>query len=241
MAQVMTSNRVAVAEPVLPQEVMRQGVKVDKQSTAMVEVVSLFSPNGTYDELFISQLHRHADQGPVVARQRCGIGAGIRRQGLLDAGLAGPGDAQGARAHDRRGHLRRCGPRTCSGGGPDRRAAQPGRTSISSTRVTTQGRLDSVEEFGDIIVKTGADGEILYLRRRGPRRARCARPTPGTRSATALPRRDRHLPDSGIERARGGQRRGRDHGRPGRRAFRRISSTTCSTTRPSTSRPRSPR
>ena len=41
MAQVMTKNRVAVAEPLLPEEVMRQGVKVDKQSTAMVEVVAV--------------------------------------------------------------------------------------------------------------------------------------------------------------------------------------------------------
>ena len=54
MAQVMTKNRVAVAEPLLPEEVMRQGVKVDKQSTAMVEVVSLRSPGGTFDELYLS-------------------------------------------------------------------------------------------------------------------------------------------------------------------------------------------
>ena len=50
----MTKNRVAVAEPLLPEEVKRQGVKVDKQSTAMVEVVSLRSPGGTYDELYLS-------------------------------------------------------------------------------------------------------------------------------------------------------------------------------------------
>ncbi len=54
MAQVMTKNRVDVASPLLPEEVMRQGVKVDKKSTAMVEVVSLRSPNSTYDELYIS-------------------------------------------------------------------------------------------------------------------------------------------------------------------------------------------
>jgi len=55
MAQVMTKNRVAIAEPLLPQEVKRQGVLVDKQSTAMVEVVSLRSPGGTYDELYLTR------------------------------------------------------------------------------------------------------------------------------------------------------------------------------------------
>ena len=89
MAQVMTKNRVAVAEPLLPQEVMRQGVKVDKQSTAMVEMVSLFSPNQHLRRTLHLQLHRHAHQGPT-RRASNGVGNGhrVRGEGLLHADLA---------------------------------------------------------------------------------------------------------------------------------------------------------
>ena len=44
----------AIAEPLLPEEVRRQGVTVKKQSTNIILVVSLTSPKGTYDSLFLS-------------------------------------------------------------------------------------------------------------------------------------------------------------------------------------------
>ena len=47
MAQVMTKNRVAVAEPLLPEEVKRQGIKVQKQSTNLTLMVNMVSPGGT--------------------------------------------------------------------------------------------------------------------------------------------------------------------------------------------------
>jgi HAE1 family hydrophobic/amphiphilic exporter-1 len=54
MAAVLTQNRVAIAEPSLPEEVKRQGVKVEKQSTMMFMMVALSSPDGRYDDLFLS-------------------------------------------------------------------------------------------------------------------------------------------------------------------------------------------
>src|SRR5215211_3457042 len=53
-AQVLLQNRVSVAEPLLPEEVKRQGVTVKKQSSNILLVVSLSSPDGTYDNLFLS-------------------------------------------------------------------------------------------------------------------------------------------------------------------------------------------
>lgn len=44
LATVLTQNRAGIAEPKLPEEVKRQGVKVEKQSTALVGAISLFSP-----------------------------------------------------------------------------------------------------------------------------------------------------------------------------------------------------
>jgi hydrophobe/amphiphile efflux-1 (HAE1) family protein len=54
LAQVNVQNRVALAAPRLPEEVSRQGVSVKKQSTSMLLVASLFSPDGTYDPVFLS-------------------------------------------------------------------------------------------------------------------------------------------------------------------------------------------
>jgi multidrug efflux pump subunit AcrB len=52
--QVNVQNRVAQAMPQLPEEVQRQGVTTEKTSTTMLMVVSLFSPNETYDSIFLS-------------------------------------------------------------------------------------------------------------------------------------------------------------------------------------------
>ncbi|MEE9246684.1 MAG: efflux RND transporter permease subunit, partial [Gemmatimonadota bacterium] len=54
MSTVLTQNRVNIAMPVLPEDVTRQGVKVEKQSTSMVMVVALVSPDGRYDDVFLS-------------------------------------------------------------------------------------------------------------------------------------------------------------------------------------------
>ncbi len=54
MATVLVQNRVNEATPVLPEEVKRQGVKVEKQSTNITLMINMVSPDGTFDELYIS-------------------------------------------------------------------------------------------------------------------------------------------------------------------------------------------
>src|SRR5260221_12795602 len=53
-AALNVNNRVKQAEPRLPQEVRRQGVTVEKGSSAFLQVLAFFSPDGTRDDLFIS-------------------------------------------------------------------------------------------------------------------------------------------------------------------------------------------
>ena len=53
-AQILVENRVAIAEPQLPQEVKQQGVVTQKQSTDIVLIVALTSPDGTIDPLALS-------------------------------------------------------------------------------------------------------------------------------------------------------------------------------------------
>src|SRR5206468_9006474 len=54
IAQVQVQNRVAIAQPQLPEEVRRTGVTIKKTSTEITLVVQLFAPDGRYDPLFIS-------------------------------------------------------------------------------------------------------------------------------------------------------------------------------------------
>src|SRR5213083_2627430 len=53
-AQVLVQNRVASAEPLLPEEIRRQGVVTKKVSTNILLVVALTSPDKSYDELFLN-------------------------------------------------------------------------------------------------------------------------------------------------------------------------------------------
>src|SRR3984885_7904977 len=53
-AQVLVQNRVAIAQPRLPEEVQRNGVVTRKNSPDILMVVFMLSPDKTYDQLYIS-------------------------------------------------------------------------------------------------------------------------------------------------------------------------------------------
>ena len=53
-AQVLTQNRVAIAEAKLPDEVKRQGVTVKKKSTAILLFIAVTSTNPAHDQVFLS-------------------------------------------------------------------------------------------------------------------------------------------------------------------------------------------
>ena len=57
-AQVLVQNRVAAAEPRLPEEVSRLGVKTDKASPDLMMIVHIVSPDGSRDDLYISNYAR---------------------------------------------------------------------------------------------------------------------------------------------------------------------------------------
>jgi HAE1 family hydrophobic/amphiphilic exporter-1 len=163
MAQVLTQNRVNLAEPKLPEEVKRQGVKVDKKSTSMVGIVSLYSPNGTYDELYISNY--------IATRLKDSI---ARVNGVGNVMVFGAKDfsmriwlnpellkARGLTPAEVIGALRTQNVQVAGG----QIGAQPNPGNLNfQYNVVTQGRLMTEDEFGAIVVKTGDKGEILYLR-----------------------------------------------------------------------------
>jgi multidrug efflux pump subunit AcrB len=54
MAQVLVQNRVAMAQPILPDLVTRKGVAVKKKSPNVLMIVNLSSPDGSRDNLYLS-------------------------------------------------------------------------------------------------------------------------------------------------------------------------------------------
>src|SRR6059058_2425123 len=54
LAQVLVQNRVALSQPILPELVKRRGVTVKKKSPSILMIVNLFSPDGSRDNLYLS-------------------------------------------------------------------------------------------------------------------------------------------------------------------------------------------
>ena len=91
MAQVLVQNRVAMAQPILPDLVNRKGVTVKKKSPNVLMIVNLFSPDGSRDNLYLSnyatiQLRDELGRCPAWATSP------TWDTRLQHAALAGPGE-----------------------------------------------------------------------------------------------------------------------------------------------------
>ena len=163
MATVLTQNRVNIAMPVLPQEVSRQGVKVEKQSTQMVMVVSLIAPDGRYDDIYLSN-YATTQIKDVLARLD-GVGL-VQVFGAKDFGMRIWIDPAKLKARDLTSDelilaLQEQNVQVAAGqiGAPPNPAGLAFQYNIS-----TLGRLTDASEFENIIVKVGANGEFVRVR-----------------------------------------------------------------------------
>ena len=136
-AQQLVQNRVAQAEPRLPEEVRRLGVTTVKSSPDLTMVVHLLSPNDRYDMTYLRNYARAQRQGPAGAHRRRRPGAAVRLGRLFDARLARPAEGRRARPVGRatscaRSARRTCRPRPASSA--PRRACPASTCSSRSTR-----------------------------------------------------------------------------------------------------------
>ncbi len=161
-AQVLVQNRVAIAEPLLPEEVRRQGIAVKKQSTDIILAVSMVSPDNTFDSLFM------ANYASLRLRDE------LRRlEGVGDVDVRGGTDysmriwmdperlaARNLTTQDIISALHDQNVQVAAG--------QVGQAPAPSDQllqfpVTALGRLSDVEQFENIIVKK-QEGRATYLR-----------------------------------------------------------------------------
>jgi multidrug efflux pump len=162
-AQVQVENRVSEALPKLPEEVRRLGVTTTKESPDLTMVVHLFSPDGRYNEVYLRN-YATLQVKDVLARIP---GAG-------DVRVFGSGDyamrvwlnpdkiaARNLTASDVVAAIREQNVQVAAGA----IGQQPVKDPVSfELQINAKGRLVSVDEFGQIIVKTGPNGEKTLLK-----------------------------------------------------------------------------
>ena len=159
---VLVQNRVAQANAQLPDEVTRQGVRTEKQSTTLLMAVNLISPNGTYDNLF---LNNYALINVLDALTRLpGVGS-ANVIGKPDYSMRVWMDPDrmtgfGLSATDLVGAIREQNVQASAG----RIGAPPG-PSTQQTQYTldARGRLQQASEFDEIIVRANPDGTTIHL------------------------------------------------------------------------------
>jgi hydrophobe/amphiphile efflux-1 (HAE1) family protein len=161
-AQVLVQNRVALAEPRLPEEVRRQGVVVRKTSPSWLMAVNVLSPDGSLDRAYVSNyvLTQIRDRLTRVE----GIGDvqvfGARDYAMrvwIDPGRAA---ALGLTAGEVVAALRDQNVQVAAG-----TIGQPPYSNggAHQLNVETQGRFDTAEEFANLIIRTDPSGAIARL------------------------------------------------------------------------------
>ena len=161
-AAVRVQNRVAQAQARLPEDVRRQGVTTQKQSPVFLMVVHLTSEDGRYDSLYLRNYMRLHIKDELA-----------RIPGVGDAQQFGGGDyamrlwldpdkvaARGLTASDVLRAVREQNVQVSAG----QLGAEPmPNGSDFLLPINAKGRLETQEEFGNIVLKSGADGEIVRL------------------------------------------------------------------------------
>jgi HAE1 family hydrophobic/amphiphilic exporter-1/multidrug efflux pump len=156
-------NRVQSALQLLPEEVRRQGVTVQKALPSFLMILTFDSPDGRYDDLFVSnyatlnvidELRRIPGVGnvQVFGARDYSIRIWLRPDKLTELGMT-PSDVAAA--------VREQNAQSAAG----RLGDEPIDERVDLTlSVTTQARLQDPEEFERIVLRAGTDGQVVRLR-----------------------------------------------------------------------------
>jgi hydrophobic/amphiphilic exporter-1 (mainly G- bacteria), HAE1 family len=162
-AQVLVQNRVSTALASLPQAVQVQGVTVQKKSTAILEIVTLTSPDASYDGLFLSNFASIRLKDEIARLPGVGsvtvFGAGQYSMRVwLDPNKM---QARSLTPQDIVQSLQQQSMQVTAG-----QIGMPPAPDDQSFQYTLNvlGRLDDPEQFAAVIVKTGSAGEITRVR-----------------------------------------------------------------------------
>jgi multidrug efflux pump subunit AcrB len=162
MAQVLVQNRVALAEPILPELVKRRGVTVKKKSPSILTIVNLYSPDGTRDNLYLSNYATIQIKDELSRLE--GVGD-ITYLGQRDYSMRvwlDPGEDVGAQPDGvrRRGAIQQQNAQVAAGqiGQPPVPTGQ-----VFQYTMSTLGRLADVAQFRAMILRSDPQGRVVRL------------------------------------------------------------------------------
>ncbi|MDR0815936.1 MAG: multidrug efflux RND transporter permease subunit [Desulfovibrio sp.] len=163
MALVNVNNKVNLAQTLLPEEVRRQGVSVVKRSPAILQLITLFSPDERYDAVFLhnylinnvaDEIKRVPGVGDcmVFGAMDYAMRIWLKPDMLAKYGLAVTDVANAIK--DQNAQF-----------APGRLGEMPSPESTELTwQIDAKGRLVTPEEFGEIVVRNGPDSAMLRLK-----------------------------------------------------------------------------
>ena len=159
---VNVNNRVQTAIAQLPPDVQRQGLTVKKKSSALLGVIAVYSPKHTYDPLFLSnyvtinlldQIKSTPGVGDATlwGPQDYAMRAWVRTDRLTGLGLTTGDIIDAIQTQNIQAAVGRIGARPISS------------EQQLQLNIQTKGRLSSVAEFENIVIRTNPDGSVLRL------------------------------------------------------------------------------
>lgn len=163
VANTLTQNRVAQAQSRLPQEVVQQGVTVKKVNPSILMVISLYSPEGTYDDLFLNNYAvlnikdallrvKGVSQVDLAGGAEYGMRIWIQPDKLAGFQLT-PSDVIGA--------IRQQNIQAPAG----QIGASPSKPNQQLTyTVLAPGKFSTPEQFGEILVRATPDGRQIRVK-----------------------------------------------------------------------------
>ncbi len=161
--QILTQLRVSQAQSQLPQDVNNYGVTVQKSTTAPLMLISLFSPKGTYDGIFLANygyinLVDQLTRVPGISNVQV-FGAGqyamrlwVKPDQLAKLGITVPDIITAVQKQN-----------TVNPAGQVGSEPIPSGQKFTYT-VRAQGRLQTPEEFGNIVVRANPDGSFVRVK-----------------------------------------------------------------------------
>src|SRR5512137_1927827 len=161
--QILAQMRSNQANSQLPADVINQGVTVAKSTSAPLIVFALFSPNGTYDNIFLANycyinINDQMTRVPGIASVTI-FGAGqysmrlwVKPDQLAKLGITIPEIVKAVQQQNT------VNPSGQIGGEP----MPPGQEFTYAVR--SQGRLENEQQFGDIVIRANPDGSFVHVR-----------------------------------------------------------------------------
>src|SRR5512134_857641 len=163
IAVINVQNRVQSALQLLPEEVRRQGVTVQKALPSFLMILTFDSPDGRYDDLFVSnyatlnvidELRRIPGMGnvQVFGARDYSIRIWLQPDKLAELGMTPSDVAEAVREQNAQSAAGRLGD-------------EPIDEQVDLTlSVTTQSRLTDPKQFERIVLRAGAGGEVIRLK-----------------------------------------------------------------------------